>query len=148
MFFRAALAILALLESRLLALDLEAIIAHLGHFPNGSAAAMEKDALVPAALSFKVRGALRHHTMTMQYFAHTGSSLKNVRAPRRMALLLIGDRCISFLCGFCKCYVCICMCFPCISPSDFFYVLPPKWGIIDCSHENPCLRDRIEYTLI
>lgn len=53
-FFRAALAILKLSESRLLELDLEFIITYLSRFPNGGAVVLERETLVPAALSIKV----------------------------------------------------------------------------------------------
>lgn len=53
-FFRAAMAILKLSEPTLLQLDLESIMAHLSQFPSGAAWVLEKDKLVPAALSIKV----------------------------------------------------------------------------------------------
>lgn len=55
MFFRAALAILKLSEPTLLQLDLESIMTYLSRFPNGGEWVLEKENLVPAALSIKVR---------------------------------------------------------------------------------------------
>lgn len=54
MFFRAALAILKLSEPTLLQLDLESIMTYLSRFPNGGEWVLEKENLVPAALSIKV----------------------------------------------------------------------------------------------
>lgn len=53
-FFRVALAILKLSESKLLERDLEAIMTYLSRFPKGGAAVLQKDVLVPVALNIKV----------------------------------------------------------------------------------------------
>lgn len=56
MFFRAALAILKLSESKLLELDLESIMTYLGRFPGEGVSVLDKDVLAPLALSIKVTG--------------------------------------------------------------------------------------------
>ncbi|CAN0447552.1 unnamed protein product, partial [Laminaria digitata] len=56
-FFRAALAILKLSESKLLELDLESIMTYLGRFPGEGVSVLDKDVLAPLALSIKVTGA-------------------------------------------------------------------------------------------
>lgn len=54
MFFRAALAILLVSESKLLELDMESIMTYLSRFPRDTAVVLDKNVLVPAALSIKV----------------------------------------------------------------------------------------------
>ncbi|CAM9921078.1 unnamed protein product, partial [Scytosiphon promiscuus] len=53
-FFRAAMAILKLSEPTLLQLDLESTMSYLSQFPHGSAWVLQKEKLVPAALSIKI----------------------------------------------------------------------------------------------
>ncbi|CAN0455644.1 unnamed protein product, partial [Hapterophycus canaliculatus] len=53
-FYRAALGILMLLEPTLLQLDLESTLSYLSQFPHGSAWVLQKEKLMPAALSIKV----------------------------------------------------------------------------------------------
>eukprot|EP00752_Nemacystus_decipiens_P011458 g10175.t1 len=57
-FFRAALAILKLSEPMLLQLDLESIMTYLSRFPHGGEWVLEKENLVPAALSIKITDAI------------------------------------------------------------------------------------------
>eukprot|EP00903_Cladosiphon_okamuranus_P009068 g8669.t1 len=57
-FFRAALAILKLSEPMLLQLDLESIMTYLSRFPQGGEWVLEKENLVPAALSIKITDAI------------------------------------------------------------------------------------------
>lgn len=67
-FFRAALAILKLSEPTLLQLDLESIMTYLSRFPHGGEWVLEKENLVPAALSIKVnilKRKQRYHGITV-----------------------------------------------------------------------------------
>ncbi|CAN0437368.1 unnamed protein product [Ectocarpus sp. 12 AP-2014] len=57
-FFRAALAILKLSELTLLQLDLESIMTYLSQFPHESVWVLEKENLVPTALSIKITDAM------------------------------------------------------------------------------------------